>query len=71
MGHLVWAGAAATLAGVGFLLWCILAVLAARRAGADEAALRARLRRLVAVNLGALALSAAGLMLVVLGILLP
>ncbi|MCL4188914.1 MAG: hypothetical protein KJZ85_15015 [Rhodobacteraceae bacterium] len=70
MGHLVWAGAAVTLAGVGVLVWCILAVARARRAGLDEAGLRARLQRLVAVNLAALLLSAVGLMLVVAGVLL-
>lgn len=69
MDQLVWAGAAVTLSGVGVLVWCILAVARARRAGLDEAALRARLQRLVAVNLGALLLSAVGLMLVVVGIL--
>lgn len=70
MDGLVWAGTAVTLAGVGLLGWCILAVLRARRAGLAEAALRARLQRLVAVNLGALMLSAAGLALVVTGLLL-
>lgn len=70
MQALIWIGAALSLAGVALLVWCILQTLAARRAGLDEQALRARLQRLVAVNLGALALSTIGLMTVVLGIFL-
>lgn len=67
---LVWAGSAITLAGVAGLLWCVLAVARARRAGLPDAALRARLARIVGWNLGALLLSALGLMCVVLGIFL-
>ena len=70
MDWLIWTGAAVTLAGLGGLVWCILRVAAARRAGLDDAALRARLQAVVALNLGALLLSALGLMLVVAGILL-
>lgn len=70
MGWLIWIGAAVTLAGLAGLVWCILKVTAARRAGLDDAALRARLQAVVALNLGALLLSALGLMLVVAGILL-
>ena len=65
---LIWAGAAVTLAGVGVLAWCMAAVWRARRAGLADADLRARLARVVAVNLAALAISAIGLMLVVVGI---
>lgn len=70
MDWLIWTGAAVTLAGLGGLVWCILKVAAARRAGLPDAALRARLQRVVALNLGALFLSAIGLMMVVAGILL-
>lgn len=70
MDGLIWTGAAVTLAGLGGLVWCIVKVAAARRAGLDDAALRARLQRVVALNLGALLLSAIGLMMVVAGILL-
>ena len=67
---LIWGGAVLTLAGVAALSWCILTVARARRAGLDDAALRERMRRVVAVNMGALALSMIGLMAVIVGILL-
>lgn len=67
---LIWAGAAIALAGVAGLVWCILAVMRARREGLDDAALRARLERMVALNLAALLVAAIGLMMVVAGILL-
>jgi hypothetical protein len=67
---LIWIGALLTLLGLAGLVWCILAALRARRAGLDDAAMKARLQRLVAMNLGALAFSALGLMMVVLGVLL-
>lgn len=70
MDGLIWTGAAVTLAGLGGLIWCIVKVAAARRAGLDDATLRARLQHVVALNLGALLLSALGLMMVVAGILL-
>ncbi|MFC3167612.1 hypothetical protein [Paracoccus fontiphilus] len=67
---LIWGGAALTVAGVLALGWCVLAVVRARKAGLDDAALRDRMRPVLAVNMGALAVSAIGLMLVVTGILL-
>jgi hypothetical protein len=54
---------------VAALLWCVVYALRARRAGLDDATLRARLRTAVVVNLGALLTSALGLMMVVTGIL--
>ena len=65
---LIWGGAVLTLAGVAALIWCILAVARARRAGLDDAALRDRMRPVLAVNMGALALSMIGLLLVITGI---
>lgn len=70
MESLVWIGSAVALAGVAGLLWCVALVLRARRAGLPDAELRARLQRVVVLNLGALGVSALGLMLVVLGIML-
>ena len=67
---LIWGGAALTLAGVAALVWCIVTVARARKAGLDDAALRARMRPVLAVNLGALALSMIGLLLVITGIVL-
>lgn len=70
MEMLVWAGAAVTLLGVGGLVWCIVAVTRARRAGLEDDALKARLQKVVALNLGALFVSAIGLMMVIVGIFL-
>lgn len=68
MDILIWAGALVSLAGVGLLVYCILATLRARKDAADETALKAELQRLAAINMGALAISAIGLMMVVMGI---
>ncbi len=63
-------GTVVTLLGLGLLLWCVLRVARARRSGASDEALKAVLQSTVPLNLGALCLSAVGLMLVVVGILL-
>ena len=70
MQALIWTGAALSLAGVAGLGYCILRATRARRAGLDDAAMRAELQRVVTINMGALGVSALGLMLVVAGILL-
>ena len=70
MENLIWIGALVTLLGLAGLIWCILKVQKARRQGLDDAALKAALQSVVALNLGALFLSAIGLMMVVVGILL-
>jgi hypothetical protein len=67
---LIWIGAALTLLGVAGLMWCILMAMGARKAGLPDDQLRARLQKVVALNLAALGLSALGLMAVVMGIVL-
>ena len=67
---LVWIGVVLCLAGLGGLIFCILKALQARRAGLEGVEMQARLQRLVAWNLGALAVSGIGLMLVVTGVIL-
>ena len=67
---LIWIGAALTVAGLAGLAWCIVTVARAKRAGASEEALRLRMRRVLAVNMGALAFSTVGLMAVVIGVML-
>ncbi len=67
---LIWSGAVLTLIGVGLLIWCILTVARARRAGLDDTALRERMRGVLAVNMAALGASMIGLMMVILGIVL-
>jgi len=67
---MVWGGAAISLAGLAGLLWCIVKVWRARRAGLSDADLRAAVQAVLPLNLGALFLSVLGLMMVVAGILL-
>jgi len=70
MQALIWIGAALALLGVLGLGYCVVRVLRARRAGLNDEALRAELRRVVTINLGAVGVSALGLMVVVAGIIL-
>ncbi|PRX34987.1 hypothetical protein SAMN05216257_102539 [Meinhardsimonia xiamenensis] len=70
MESLIWIGTAVTLAGVVALIACVVTVARAKARRLDDAALKAALQRIIPLNLGALLLSAVGLMLVVLGILL-
>ncbi len=70
MEWMIWIGAALTLAGVAGLGWCIRLAVRAKARGLDDAAMRAALQRVVTLNLAALGVSALGLMLVVVGVLL-
>lgn len=70
MEWLIWIGAAIALVGVAGLAWCVALALRARRAGLPDDQMRAALQRVVALNMGALGISALGLMCVVTGILL-
>lgn len=70
MEWLIWIGAGLTLAGVLLLGWCVIVAMRAKRAGLEGEAMEARLKGLVALNLGAVALSGLGLMMVVAGIFL-
>lgn len=70
METLIWIGALVTLLGLAGLLWCILLVRKARAQNLDDAAMKQRLQKVVAINLAALFVSAIGLMMVVMGIIL-
>jgi hypothetical protein len=70
MQGLIWGGAALTLVGLIGLVYCILRAARAKRAGLDDATMRAELQRVVVINLAAVGLSALGLAAVVTGILL-
>ena len=70
MDWLIWIGAAVSLGGIAGLFRCIQLALRARKSGLDSAAMRARLQQIVTFNLAALGVSALGLMLVVMGIIL-
>lgn len=70
MDWLIWTGAAVSLLGVAGLMYCIVIAARAKRAGLDDDTMRSRLKKLVILNMAALFVSALGLMLVVLGIML-
>jgi len=70
MEWLIWGGAAVTLSGFGGIVYSILAVVRARRAGLPDDALRARMQKVLPVNIGALLLSMLGLMAVIVGVIL-
>ncbi|UWQ21142.1 hypothetical protein [Jannaschia sp. W003] len=67
---IVWGGALLTLLGLAGLVYCMAVAARARREGAAGPDMERRLRRLVAVNLTALALSTLGLMAVIVGLAL-
>ena len=70
MQSLVWIGVVLTLLGVAGLICCVIIAFRARRDGLNDAEMKERLQKVVALNMGALALSAMGLMFVVLGLFL-
>ena len=70
MDILIWIGAAVMALGFVGVIWSIILVVRAKRAGLDDAGMRQRLQTAMPVNVGALLLSVLGLMLVVVGIIL-
>ena len=70
MDILIWSGAALSFAGLCGLIYCILRVNKARRAGLSDQALRDEVKTVMPINLGSLFVSVLGLMLVILGIFL-
>ncbi|MDS9468518.1 hypothetical protein RGQ15_13180 [Paracoccus sp. MBLB3053] len=66
---LIWGGTALTVVGLAALCWCIVTAARAKRQNDDEA-MRLVMRKVVAVNMAALAASVFGLMFVILGIML-
>lgn len=70
MDYLIWGGAALSMLGVIGLIWCVVLALQAKRSGLPDDQMKLRLQKVVALNLGALAVSAIGLMAVVIGIIL-
>lgn len=70
MDWLIWIGALISVIGVLGLIYCIRLVAKAKSEGLEGDAMKARLQQLVALNMGALAISSIGLMMVVIGILL-
>lgn len=70
MDWLIWPGAIVAVVGVFGLAYCVRTAIKIRAENLDEAQMKARLQGLVALNMGALAISSIGLMMVVIGILL-
>jgi hypothetical protein len=67
---LILAGLILAVAGLAGLGWCILQGLRIRRAGLPAAEIHARLHRLLALNLGSVALAGLGLAALLAGFLL-
>lgn len=70
MDLLIWIGAAISAIGLCGILWSLLTVVRAKRAGLSDDAMRAQLAKVLPVNLGAMLLSILGLMAVVVGVIL-
>ena len=70
MEWLVWLGAGLTAVGLVIIAYCIASAVRVRRANLPDLETRARLQRIVYLNMGALLISALGLMSVVLGVML-
>lgn len=67
---LIWIGSILSILGLVGLFWCIKTVLKAKKNATSDEQLRDSLQKIVPLNMAALFLSAIGLMLVILGILL-
>ncbi len=67
---MIWAGTAVTLLGLAGLIWCVIRANRVRRQTLAEDDLKQALMALLPLNLGSLLLSAIGLMLVVIGVIL-
>lgn len=70
MEWLVWIGASLSTIGLVGIIYSIVAVTSAKRAGLDDDVLRAWLTKILPVNIGSLLVSILGLMMVVVGVLL-
>jgi hypothetical protein len=70
MEWMVWTGAAISMIGLVGIVYSIVAVSSARKAGLDDDALRAKLTSILPINIGSLLFSILGLMMVVLGVFL-
>lgn len=70
MAWMVWTGTTLAVIGLLALGYCIVAAVAAKRAGLPDPELRSRLARIVSINVGALLVSVLGLMSVIIGVFL-
>ena len=67
---LIWIGSILSILGLFGLFWCIKTVLKAKKSAVSDEELRSSLQKVVPFNMASLFLSAIGLMLVNLGIML-
>ena len=67
---LIWIGSILSILGLIGLLWCIKTVIKTKKLADSDEELRTSLQKVVPLNMAALFLSAIGLMLVILGIML-
>ena len=65
---LVYIGTGLALVGILVLLYCVWAAISAKRAGLPDDVLRAKLQRVVVINMVALLVSVLGLMSVMIGV---
>ena len=70
MDLLIWIGSILSILGLIGLFWCIKTVLKAKKLATSDEELRGSLQKVVPLNMAALFLSAIGLILVILGIML-
>jgi len=70
MENLVWIGAAISIIGLCGIVYSVFLVVRAKRANLEDEELRARIGKVLPINLGALFLSTIGLMMVIVGIIL-
>lgn len=68
MDILIWSGAALSLIGLIGIVWSAVLVMRARREGLEDDALKARVAKVLPINMGALLLAVLGLMCVILGV---
>ena len=70
MEFLIWGGAVVSFSGLVGLIWCIIKARQAKNTTSSDEELNAAIRKLIPWNMGALFLSAIGLMIVIVGIFL-
>ena len=68
MQYLIWIGTVISVIGLAGILFSIVRVMKAKKEDLTDEEMRARISKILPVNLGALFLSVIGLMMVILGI---
>lgn len=70
MEMLVWIGAGLTLLGMAGVIYAMIAVAGAKRKNLSDDDMRAHIRKMIPINLGALFVAMIGLMMVIVGLVL-